>query len=560
MATKRISLSPIFLAGVIVLLAGGCSRKAKTAAVTLPSAPVAAEPETAAKPPLVEAEKPAPPPVIPIVEKEDPVPDPESLPERSEDAEKDASALLEEALTAFQEAQIAIEAGEVDEALVRLDEAYGSILKVNCAPDSPLLLEKNELRILIAQRIQQIYATRMTIASSANGSIPLVENKWVLREIESFQSRERKAFEDAYKRSGLYREMILEELRKEGLPEELSWIPMIESAFKARALSRARALGLWQFIRSTGYRYGLKQDKYVDERMDPVRSTRAAIKYMIELHNLFGDWTTAIAGYNCGEMLVQRAIRAQRINYFDNFWDLFNNLPYETARHVPRIIAALLIIENPEKYGFVLPDPDPPLRFETIRINAPVKLAVVAQSLDIDPGLLTALNSELRHDSTPNYEYDLRVPQGTGERALEAIASLPQYIPPDVITERYTVRRGDTLGAIAARFRTTVSAIDRLNNLRGRTLIRTGQVLRIPSRGGASAAPPPPNAKPGETITYTVRTGDTLYQLSRTYRTTVQAIKDANGLASDILTVGQKLVIEVGRDPAGARGAPAGTS
>ncbi len=466
--------------------------------------------------------------------------------EKREEAEKEASALLEDALIAFQEAQTAFEAGEMDAALLKLDDAYGIILRVEAAQDSPLIQEKNDLRILIAQRIQQIYASQTTVASHVNGSIPLVENKWIEREISSFQNRERKSFEEAFRRSGLYREMIIEELRREGLPDQLSWIPLIESAFKPRALSRARALGLWQFIRSTGYRYGLKQDKYVDERMDPVKSTRAAIQYMVELHNLFGDWTTAIAAYNCGEMLVQRVIRAQKIDYFDSFWDLFNNLPYETARHVPRIIASLLIIDNPEKYGFELPEPEPPLRYETIRINAPVKLVTISQTLGIDPVLMTALNSELRHDSTPNYEYDLRVPEGYGERALAAIASLPQYVPPDVITERYTVRRGDTLGGIARRFRTSVASIDRLNNLRGRTLIRPGQVLRIPSRGGASTASPPPSANPGETLTYTVRSGDTLFQISRTYRTTVQRIKDDNSLSSDILTVGQKLIIKVG--------------
>ncbi len=341
--------------------------------------------------------------------------------------------------------------------------------------------------------------------------------------------------------------MILEELHKEGLPEQLSWIPIIESGFKPRALSRASARGLWQFIRSTGYRYGLKQDKYVDERMDPVKSTRAAIKYMIELHNMFGDWTTVMAAYNCGEMLVQRVIRAQKIDYFDSFWDLFMNLPYETARHVPRIIASLLIIENPEKYGFELPALEPPLRYETIRINSPVKLSTIAQNLEVDPVLMTALNSELRHDSTPDSEYDLRVPEGYGEKALSMIASLPRYIPPDVITERYRVRSGDTLGAIARRFRTSVSAIDRLNNLRGRTLIRVGQVLRIPSRGGTSSYAPPPNAKPGETITYTVRKGDTLFHLARTYNTTVQKIKADNGLSGDILRIGQKLSITVGQ-------------
>lgn len=466
---------------------------------------------------------------------------------KGEESEKDATVLLEDAFGAYEEAQAAISREDMDGALAKLDEAYGLLLRMSLPADSPLLQEKNDLRILIAQRIQKISASRTTLASSVNGSIPLVENQWVMKEIKSFQTVERKAFEESFRRSGLYREMILGELRKEGLPEQLAWIPLIESAFRPRALSRARALGMWQFIRSTGYRYGLKQDKYVDERMDPVKATRAAIQYMIELHDLFGDWTTAIAAYNCGEGQVQRVIRAQKVGYFDSFWDLFANLPYETARHVPRFIATLLIVGDPNKYGFSLPVPDPSLQYETIRVNAAVKLATLSQNLALDQAFLVTLNSELRHDSTPNYPYDLRVPAGYGEQCLACIASLPQFIPPDVVTDRHTVRKGDTLGAIAQRYRTSVDALVRLNGLRSRTMIYPGQVLRVPSRGGVITAPAAPQAKPGESVTHIVQNGDTLFQIAKTYKTTVEAIKAANGLASDILAVGQKLVIQAGR-------------
>lgn len=467
--------------------------------------------------------------------------------ERTEPPDKDASTLLEEAFAAYEEVQAALDREDIDGALAKLDEAYGLLLRISLPADSPLLQEKNDLRLLVAQRIQKISAFRTTLASSVNGSIPLVENQWVLREIKSFQTVERRAFEEAYKRSGLYRAMILEEMRQAGLPEQLSWIPLIESAFKPRALSRARALGMWQFIRSTGYRYGLKQDKYVDERMDPVKATRASIQYMIELHDMFGDWTTAIAAYNCGEAAVQRVIRSQKVGYFDSFWDIFANLPFETARHVPRFIATLLIVGDPAKYGFELPDPDPALAFETIRVEAAVRLATLSQKLGLEPTLLVGLNPELRHDSTPNYPYDLRVPAGYGEPCLACIASLPQYIPPDVVTDRHTVRRGDTLGAIARRYRTSVDAIKRLNGLRS-NLIRVGQVLRVPSRGGVeTASPPVPAAKPGETVSYIVRNGDNLFQIAKAYGTTVEKIKAANGLNSDIITVGQKLVIEAGR-------------
>lgn len=537
-ATSLLPLA-LFLTVLLVASCGHGTRPPqatpKTAPKPAPAQPAAVEP---AKP---QAENPAP---------AEPAPKPAAQPEdtaKPDAAEKDPAVLLDAAFATVEGAQAALDREDMEGALAKLDEAYGYLLRMSVPADSPLWQEKHDLRLLIAQRIQAISASHTTLASSVNGSIPLVENQWVQREIKSFQTIERAAFEDAYKRSGLYRGMILEELRKERLPEQLSWIPLIESAFRPRALSRARALGMWQFIRSTGYRYGLKQDKYVDERMDPAKATRAAIQYMIELHDMFGDWTSAIAAYNCGEALVQKVLRYQKTEYFDSFWDIFANLPFETARHVPRFIATLLIVGDPAKYGFNLPTPDPPLQIETVRVNAAVKLATLSQNLGLDPAQLVGLNSELRHDSTPNYPYDLRVPSGYGEKCLTCIASLPQYIPPDVVTDRYTVRPGDNLGAIARRYRTSVDALVRLNSLRSRTLIYPGQVLRVPSAGGGGTPAPAVTAAAGETVTYMVRSGDTLFQIAQSYKTTVDKIKAANGLSSDILFVGQKLTIEVGK-------------
>ncbi len=535
-------LSPVWAAfPFVLLLLAACSSTPRPAATAPNPVPPPAVTEA-----LSQSDKPAEPAVEAALSAGEEARQAQAAGEEA--TEKDAATLLEDAFAAYEEAQEAIAREDMDGALAKLDEAYGLLVRMSVPADSPLLQEKQDLRLLIAQRIQKISVSRTTLASSVNGSIPLVENQWVQREIKSFQTVERRAFEEAFRRSGLYRDMILEELRRERLPEQLAWIPLIESAFKPRALSRARALGMWQFIRSTGYRYGLKQDKYVDERMDPVKATRAAIQYMIELHDMFGDWTTAVAAYNCGEAAVQRVIRAQKVDYFDSFWDIFANLPFETARHVPRFIATLLIVGDPAKYGFQLPAPDPPLRFESVKVNAAVKLATLSQNLGLDPALLVTLNSELRHDSTPNYPYDLRVPAGSGDECLACIASLPQYIPPDVVTDRYTVRAGDTLGAIARRYRTSVNAIMSLNGLRS-NLIRPRQVLRIPSRGGveASSAAPAPAAKPGETVTHIVKLGDNLFQIAKTYGTTVERIKAANNISSDIIAVGQKLVIEVGK-------------
>lgn len=556
---------PISAAAVIgALLFSGACASGKRAVRTSPQgeAPASATAGGAAAP---QAARPA----LPVLEKD--ALNGESPAERNGNAlldKDDSAAALEDALNSYQEGQAALDRGDLDAALAKLDEAYGLILKARLPADSPLSQEKNDLRILIAQRIQQAYASRLPAAGSMNKGIPLAENVWVQKEIESFQTRERGLFEEAYKRSGLYRPMIIDEFRKAGLPEQLSWLPMIESWFKVRALSRARALGLWQFISSTGYRYGLRRDKYVDERMDPLKSTQAAARYLTELHDLFGEWTTALASYNCGEFRVQTTIRSQRVDYLDNFWDLFQNLPYETARFVPRFIAALHIISDPAKYGFTLPEPDPPLAVETVTVEQPVKLAVLSAELGLDSLMLSFLNPELRNDSTPNSAYDLKVPAGYGEKVVAALPAVPRWIPPDVVFSWHSVRSGETLGVIARRYRTTVAAIQRLNNLRNSTLIHPGQRLRIPGRGGAPAeetgaagtttSPAAPKAgaqvaaKPGASssaagVVHQVKPGDTLFALARTYGTSIEKIRRANGLRDDSLAVGQALTIPSNR-------------
>jgi membrane-bound lytic murein transglycosylase D len=278
--------------------------------------------------------------------------------------------------------------------------------------------------------------------------------------------------------------MIAEELRTAGLPEELSWLPIIESGFKVRAYSRARALGLWQFISSTGYRYGLKLDRWVDERMDPLKSTRAAIKYLTELHSFFGDWTTALAAYNCGEYRIQYVIRTQQVDYLDNFWDLYRRLPYETARFVPRFIATLLILNAPEKYGLNLPQPYAALKYETVTVKQAFKLSSLSSNLGLDSSELAFLNPELRYDATPDYPYELKVPVGYSEKVLSSVASLPRWIPPEASYSWHTVRSGETLSTIARRYKTSVRTLAKLNNLRSPYLLRIKQRLKIPGKAG----------------------------------------------------------------------------
>ncbi len=477
---KKSSRIAIVLLGIGLALSWACSSSEVSPKVAVPPPPSPVAEEQPAEPP---SQQPAPEEKETLPVQEETLPESQNQESAALTGKEDPSVILEEALNTYQNALTAWEKGELDSAFQALDEAYALILKVQLPGDSALLQEKNDLRLLIAQRIQQIYASRPVTVGDNHKTIPLEENKEVLDEIKSFQTKEKAQFLEGYKRSGLYREMILEEIRKEGLPEELSWLPLIESWFKVRALSRARALGMWQFISSTGYRYGLKRDRYVDERMDPVKSTRAALRYLVELHSFFGDWSTALAGYNCGEIRVQNVIRTQRIDYLDNFWDLYRQLPWETARYVPRFIATLLIINNPAKYGFELSPPDPPLPFETVTVAQPFKLSALADSIGVDVSSLAALNPELRYDSTPAYEYALRVPAGCGEKAASVTSVLPKWVPPEAQYGWHQVRSGETLSTIAARYHTSVNAIARLNGLRSVHFIKPGQRLKIPGRG-----------------------------------------------------------------------------
>jgi membrane-bound lytic murein transglycosylase D len=307
-------------------------------------------------------------------------------------------------------------------------------------------------------------------------------NEYVEREIKVFQGIERDFFIESYKRSGRYYPDMVQAFRDAGLPEDLAWLPLIESGFKVRALSRARALGLWQFIPSTGYKFGLKRNDWIDERLDPAKSTQAAIAYLKELHQIFGDWTTVLAAYNSGEGNVLRVIRGQKINYLDNFWDLFLQLPRETSRYVPRYLATLSIIKDPGRYGFTLGEPDRPVPSETVTVEKPVHLRSVADAMGVPVSEIAALNPELRRDATPPTRYTLKVPTGSSDTLLAKLDSLAKYVPPKPEYVLHRVRRGETLSGIALRYRTSVQRIAETNRMSENTLLRTGQRLRIPLR------------------------------------------------------------------------------
>jgi membrane-bound lytic murein transglycosylase D len=283
----------------------------------------------------------------------------------------------------------------------------------------------------------------------------------------------------------MYRPTIVRALKKAGIPEEFFWLPLVESWFKINAYSRARALGLWQFIPSTGYKFGLSRDEWVDERMDVQKSTQAAIAYLKELHNMFGDWLTVLAAYNCGEGRILRVISRQNINYLDGFWDLYRQLPHETARYVPRLLATLHIVKNPQKYGFDLSTVEKQINFETVKVNKIMKLKDIAEKIGASEEELNFLNSELRQKLTPDHEYYLKLPKESLEKFNLVANEIPQSEKPRILSVRtvfikHRVRKGETIASIASKYNVSDSVIISHNKLSSKKKLVQGRKLKIP--------------------------------------------------------------------------------
>jgi len=470
--------------------------------------------------------------------------------EKPEDETKKIETLLDEALDLCQVSQDFWQNGELENALDALDQAYALILNAETSDHTKLIQQKEDLRFMISKRILEIYASRNIVVNGSHNEIPRVMNKHVQTEIDRFTiGAERIFFIESYRRSGRYRQHIAAALEEAGLPEELSWLPLIESGFKVRALSRSRALGLWQFIPSTGYKFGLKRDKLIDERMDPIKSTLAAIDYLKELHAIFGDWTTVLAAYNCGEGRVLNVIRSQNVNYLDNFWDLYERLPRETARYVPRFLATLHILDHPEKYGMNLSDLDLPLQYETVTIDKQVHLKDVARSIAVEETALSELNPELRYKISPEDSYPLKVPPYKSSLLLTQLDEIPVSKPPQRAYVYHRVRSGQTLSLIAKRYRTSVSMIMRANNLRRSNYIVAGRLLKIPQRGYRYHPPKVPLPQHGNRVVHVVKKGDSLWTIAKQYGTTTKNIQMLNDLKTTDLHKGQKLTIFAGKQP-----------
>lgn len=395
-------------------------------------------------------------------------------------------------------------------------------------------------------------------AEGARYDLPVVINPEVTSLIGYYTGAYRERLLVSLERASRYLPFIREELRKAGLPLDLAYLPLIESAFNPRARSRARAQGLWQFMAGTGRMYGLRANSLVDERNDPYLSTTAAVRHLKDLFDTFGDWELALAAYNSGAGRVNRALK--RGKGVTDFWPLRRHLPRETRNYVPAMWAALVVVRNPEAYA--LP------RFEErpdclgrVPVEGALDLEVLAERVGVTVDELADLNPALIHRLTPaEGSYRLAVPCGREQEFATIIAAIPA-------SERvrhfmHVVRKGDTPSSIAGKYGSSVDAIMLANGLKNPRALRIGRTLvvpRTPSAVGAAARRATASSSTRRTATaasktaaspsvggerrYVVRRGDTLYDIARRHGITVKDLMRMNGLADSRIKPGDVLVL-----------------
>lgn len=365
--------------------------------------------------------------------------------------------------------------------------------------------------------------------------MPIDANDRVVASLHFFQTRGRKTFATWLQRAGRYRTLLVDILQREGMPRDLFYLAVIESGLNPRAYSRAQAVGLWQFMAHTGRMMGLKRTHWVDERRDPVKATVAAARYLKDLFAEFGDWRLALAAYNAGPGRVRRTIARDGTN---DYWQL--NLPRETKNYVPLFMAAAVIAKDPQLFGFEPQAEEPALIYDEVVLPQDwpyIDLKAAARLLGINRRVLHDLNPELRQDITPpgsGSPYVLKVPPGKGQRLLDQYASLP--IPQKAAVHQYRVQRGDTISGIAQAFGVSTRVIAAANSLRNPNRIRPRQLLYIPvaTRGKQAI---------GSRETYTVRPGDTLWELARRFAVSVPDLLAWNSLEKALIKPGQQLTV-----------------
>jgi len=517
------------------LLASTACQTAKRPATFLPpaqtQAPALKPAASVPKPAPANVQQPAPPPAPVTAQKPQPKPDPVA----------DIVAQVEKA---YQAGRDNYKAGHLDAAKQNFDRAFNLLLGSTLDVYSDERVQQELDRILEGvnsedmQGLQEgdgfteqkaepapideangvtfpvdpkIKAQAEVEVQATRSDLPLMLTDPVAGYINYFSTRGRSTLEHALIRGGRYQDMIQKILRQEGVPQELIYLAQAESGFHPLAVSRVGARGMWQFMGSRARGYGLQRSWWVDERQDPEKATHAAARHLKDLYNQFGDWYLAMAAYNSGPGTVQQAVR--RTGYAD-FWELYrrNVLPKETRNYVPIIVAVTIMAKNPAQYGLDQLETEKPIAYDTVKIDYPVDLRLVAECVDAPAATLQELNPSLLRWTTPkNQEFELRLPAGTKASYLSAIQAIPQDMR--VWWRYHKIAPGDTLTSIAREYHSTPHAIAQANDLEIQADLEPESRLAIPIAPGKH--PPSEQATYARRITrYKVHKGDTVQSVA----------------------------------------------
>lgn len=370
--------------------------------------------------------------------------------------------------------------------------------------------------------------------------IPLTYNEELEKWIDYFAIKDRKRFQRFLDRGEPYKPYIQAVLSENDLPLELYYLAMIESGFNTHAHSRASAVGFWQFMKGTGRDYGLTVDYYLDERKDPLQATEAAASYLRDLYNALGSWNLAVAAYNCGESRVRRVIRKGRTR---DFWKLARKklLPRETRNYVPKFMAAIIIGQNPEKFGFRRPSESPMPEVSRVKVPGSLSLSTISRISNIKLKTLKKHNPHLRRKMTPRNEtyYEIWVPKEYKDLVANKYVQLAKLRSKSQNRQVasikggrvHRVRPGQHLTSIARRYGVSVSYLKRINQLRGDRI--------YPNQKLVVSAP-----QVGKARYHVVRRGQTLSEIASRYGRSVRGLQRINGLRSATIYVGQKLKVQ----------------
>lgn len=427
--------------------------------------------------------------------------------------------------------------------------------------DPELQLVTTEEESTLEQELKALHQTgqwgdRGTIFSVGNDpsqpspyDFPVVLNKQVAMYLELFQNGQHDQLERWLSRSGRYMPLMEKKLKKAGLPTDLVYLSMIESGYNQRAYSRAHAVGLWQFMKETGKEYNLNSDQYVDERRDAEKSTTAAANFLSDLYREFGDWHLAVAAYNAGPGKIKNGLAKYNV---DNFWDLakYDYLALETKRYVPKLIAAIIIARQPEKFGFSDIQYEKSIAYDTLAVGPGMSLEAVSMIAGTNTATIKELNQELRLGKTPanTSQYQVKIPAGSRQLASRNMDRLHSYVSTDY--QSHTIRRGETVASICRKYDINTTTLLKVNNLRSARL-KPGKNLRIPFSTVKYQLIPEGNKAmlasfKENLVLHRIKKGETVSTISKKYCVPTELIVNWNGLKSvKSIRTGQQLALYI---------------